>query len=300
MPPEPRTRSKHFEAKFYNLRATLDCGQAFRWLEHNDTWTGVIHGQWIQISNRQSGILVETTASSPKWDLIAGYFRFTEDIESITKAFPDDEHMTRAVSAYRGLRLLRQDPWECLASFILSSTKQIRHIRQIISKIAKHHGEEIPSLPGHDPAFTFPGPETLAQLSENALRELGMGYRAPYLRQTAQTIAAGKISLSEIGKLPYPKAKALLQQFAGVGPKIADCVLLFAYGKQQAFPIDVWVKRAINELYFAGQKPNKGTLENFAQTYFQPNSGYAQQYLFHYIRMMHTKGPQSNSPSSNL
>ena len=298
MPTELRIRSKHFRAETYNLSTTLDCGQAFRWLEQDGSWAGVIHGQWLLATDEGDRIRIDTTDQSSNWDQVANYFRFEENIDAITTHFPNDEHMLKAVTAYRGLRLLRQDPWECLASFILSSTKQIRHIRQIISNIARTYGEELPTPSGHDTAFTFPSPTTVARLSETDLRKLGMGYRAPFLRQAAQAISNGAFSLLDIDLAPYGEAKATLQQLAGVGPKIADCVLLFAYGKQQAFPIDVWVKRALNELYFSEQTPSPRTVESFAQTYFKPNPGYAQQYLFHYMRMMHASTTQTKTRSS--
>lgn len=277
-------QSKTFEVKEYNLPLTLDCGQAFRWQPFEEHWIGVIGNHWIQATSSPEQLTIRTTHQSPDWKLISDYFQVTQDISEITDHFPGDPHLNRAVEAFKGLRLLRQMPWECLASFILSSTKQIPHIRKITEAIATHYGTPLSVPKGYPPAASFPSPKKLSQVPESELRKLGMGYRAPYLRSSAGLIASGKLSLSEIDRLSYTDAKNSLRQLPGVGPKIADCVLLFAYGKQEAFPIDVWVRRALTELYFPNQKMSQAELETFANQYFQPNPGYAQQYLFHYMR----------------
>src|SRR5262249_33980345 len=149
--------------------------------------------------------------------------------------------MRAAVVACRGLRLLRQEPWECLASFILSSTKQIVQIRQIVSLLCERYGEPIPAAPEYAPAFAFPSPARLACATEPELRACKMGFRAPYLLKTARLVAEGKIDLERLRQLPAETARDELMGLPGVGRKIADCVLLFAYGFQSAFPVDVWV-----------------------------------------------------------
>jgi N-glycosylase/DNA lyase len=276
--------SKTFSVSDYNLSLTLSCGQAFRWHPFEQHWFGVVEDHWIRAEASTSKLTIRTTHSSPDWDLISDYFQTTQEIAEITDRFPNDPHLNQAVKSFKGMRLLRQHPWECLASFILSSTKQIPHIQKITESIATHYGKPLAVPKDHPPVSTFPSPEVLSQVSESDLRKLGMGYRAPYLKMSAQMIASGDLSLSEIVKQPYEEAKTSLQRLHGVGPKIADCVLLFAFGKQDAFPIDVWVRRALKELYFPGKKISQSKLETFAKTYFQPYPGYAQQYLFHYMR----------------
>jgi N-glycosylase/DNA lyase len=192
--------------------------------------------------------------------------------------------MQAAVTACRGLRLLRQDPWECLASFILSSTKQIVQIRQIIRALCDCYGESVAVPPGYPPARAFPSPALLAATTEAELRACKMGFRAPYLLAAARRIAAGELDLSRIRHLPVETARAELMELPGVGRKIADCVLLFAYGFQSAFPVDVWVMKALRQLYFSRRRANLQRLHRFAATHFGPNAGYAQQYLFHYMR----------------
>jgi N-glycosylase/DNA lyase len=279
--------SKTFSVSDYNLPSTLSCGQAFRWHSFKSHWFGVIEDHWIRAEASTCDLTISSTHSSPNWELISEYFQITQEIASITSRFPDDPHLNQAVKSFKGMRLLRQQPWECLASFILSSAKQIPHIQKITESIASHYGEPLSVSKGHPAVSSFPSPEVLSQVSEPDLRKLGMGYRAPYLKLSAQMIASGDLSLRDIAKQPYEEAKKSLQRLHGVGPKIADCVLLFAYGKQEAFPIDVWVRRALKELYFPGKKTTKATLETFAKTYFQPYSGYAQQYLFHYMRTVY-------------
>jgi N-glycosylase/DNA lyase len=182
------------------------------------------------------------------------------------------------------MRLLRQDPWECLASFILSSTKQIVQIRQIVALLCERYGEPLAVAPACPPAFAFPCPARLARATEAELRACKMGFRAPYLLATARLIASGQYDLARLHALPIETARAELMQLPGVGRKIADCVLLFGYGFQSAFPVDVWVMKALRQLYFPRRGVSRQRLHRFAETHFGPRAGYAQQYLFHYMR----------------
>jgi N-glycosylase/DNA lyase len=202
----------------------------------------------------------------------------------VLATFPDDEPMRAAVNACRGLRLLRQDSWECLASFILSSTKQIVQIRQIIALLCERFGEPVPAAPGHPPVHAFPSPARLAGATEAELRACKMGFRAPYLLATARRVAAGELDLDRLRRLSPEMARAELLHLPGVGRKIADCVLLFAYGFPAAFPVDVWVMKALRRLYFPKRRPAAKRLRHFSETHFGVNAGYAQQYLFHYMR----------------
>jgi N-glycosylase/DNA lyase len=192
--------------------------------------------------------------------------------------------MRAAVAACHGLRLLRQDPWECLASFILSSTKQILQIRQIIARLCECFGEPLAVPAGEPPAWSFPTPARLADTTEAQLRACKMGFRAPYLLQAARRVAGGQLDLARLHGLPVAEARAELIQLHGVGRKIADCVLLFAYGFQSAFPVDVWVLRALRQLYFPKRRVAPKKLRQFADEHFGVYAGYAQQYLFHYVR----------------
>jgi N-glycosylase/DNA lyase len=268
----------------YDLAGTLTSGQAFRWRRHDQSWVSVIGNRWVRLASGESAILAETAEPIPDWDWLEHYLQTQPDLNQVLGTFPDDEPMRAAAAACRGLRLLRQDPWECLASFILSSTKQIVQIRQIISMLCERFGVPVPAGQGHAPAHTFPSPARLAGVTEGELRACKMGFRAPYLLATAQAIASGQFELERLRKLPVESARDELVTLPGVGRKIADCVLLFAYGFQAAFPVDVWVMRALQQLYFPRRRVSLSRLHRFAATHFGPNAGYAQQYLFHYMR----------------
>jgi N-glycosylase/DNA lyase len=268
----------------YALDETLSSGQAFRWREVDRAWEGVICKHWVLLKRQQDGIEAQTVGSNVNWDWLKQYLQTETDLSAVISTFPRDEHMNKAVAECSGLRLLKQEPWECLASFILSSTKQIVQIQQIIGLLCERFGEPLPVPARHPPAYSFPTPETLASISENDLRCCKMGFRAPHLRATAQLVARGEIDLMILGKLPVSHARAELMRLPGVGRKIADCVLLFAYHFQEAFPLDVWILKALRQLYFARKRPSPKRLLEFTQTYFGRNAGYAQQYLFHYMR----------------
>jgi len=268
----------------YDLEATLSSGQAFRWEHHEGTWDGVVDRRWVRLRSTSGQILAQTSAPVEDWFWLTDYLRTEENLEPVLASFPDDVPLRAAVNACRGLRLLRQDPWECLASFILSSTKQIVQIRQIVALLCRRFGEPVTVTGETSEIFSFPMPERIARCSEAELRECKMGFRAPYLRATAQKIAGCELDLNCLGTMPVDAARAELMRLPGVGRKIADCVLLFAYGFQEAFPVDVWVMKALRQLYFPRRRVSRKRLDKFTATYFGPNAGYAQQYLFHYMR----------------
>jgi N-glycosylase/DNA lyase len=288
----------------YDLAATLDSGQVFRWQMENDSWNGVIGKNWVRLTQTRDGIFAETAAPQKNWNWLRGYLQTEIELGKILKTFPDDEPMRAAVASCRGLRLLRQDPWECLASFILSSTKQIVQIRQIIALLCERYGEPVAEInaeaqrPQRNAEFenslrgsassaslrSFPPAARIAGLNETDLRNCKMGFRAPNLLAAARQIAAGTFDLKKIRELDYPDARAELMKLRGVGGKIADCVLLFAYGFDSAFPVDVWIERALQRLYFPRRRVGEKRLRRFAATHFGPHAGHAQQYLFHYMR----------------
>jgi N-glycosylase/DNA lyase len=287
----PQMRSVRLPVRAYDLAATLSCGQAFRWRPEADgkAWIGVISGRWVRLRQSSDGIEALTTDLETSAQWLIDYLQTSVDLGRILSTFPDDEPMRRAIVACRGLRLLRQDPWECLASFILSSTKQIVQIQQIIGLICTRFGEEIATPQGCERAFSFPRPERLAELDEGELRACKMGFRAPYLLAAARQVAEGSLDLERLRILPVEAARIALMELPGVGRKIADCVLLFAYGFQSAFPIDVWVTNALQTLYFPRRRATAKRLRHFSETHFGPNAGYAQQYLFHYMRTVFSR-----------
>ena len=275
-----------FPVRHYDLAATLSSGQAFRWRQEGRQWLGVVAAHWVRLTSDDSSITAETAEPASSWDWLIDYLQLDLDLHKVLVTFPDDEPMRAAVAACEGLRLLRQDLWECLASFILSSTKQIIQIRQIVALLCDRFGESVSVPTGSQPMRAFPSAARLANATESELRACKMGFRAPYLLATARAIDGGGFDLERVGRLPTDAARAELMQLPGVGRKIADCVLLFGCGCQSAFPLDVWVLRALRQLYFAKRRVAVSRLHCFAATHFGPYAGYAQQYLFHYVRMM--------------
>jgi N-glycosylase/DNA lyase len=277
-------------AKNYDLAATLDSGQVFRWREQEGSWLGIVGRNQVRLRQEANGLSAQANAPVADWQWLREFLQSEVDLENILAAFPNDEPMNNAVSACRGLRVLRQEPWECLASFILSATKQIVQIRQIVAQLCECFGDRLApgpamgqDVPG-DLHYAFPSPEKIAGLTEKELRGCKMGFRAPNLLGAATQIAEGKLDLEKLRHLPYAEAQTELMKLRGVGKKIADCVLLFAYGYDSAFPVDVWVERALQTLYFPKRRVTEKKLLHFAAKHFGPHAGYAQQYLFHYMR----------------
>ena len=230
-------------------------------------------------------ISAEAGAAQEDWGWLEHYLALDEDLDAIVRTFPADAPLGAALKAHPGLRLLRQEPWECLASFICSSTKQIVQIQEIIRLLSARYGERVPSAHAGCPAFSFPKPEAIAAAEEKGLRECKLGFRAPYLWKTAQMVVSGELDLARLHRASTPQAREALITAPGVGRKIADCVLLFSYGRQDAFPVDVWVRKVLHQLYFPKRrKVSAKTMETFPLRYFGANAGYAQQYLFHYAR----------------
>jgi len=273
-----------FPVRDYDLAATLTSGQAFRWKRCGNAWEGVIAGRWIELRQEANAIVARTAEAQSDWDWLRHYLQIDVDLGKVIATFPNDDAMRASVTACGGLRLLRQDPWECLASFILSSTKQIVQIQQIVHALCECFGSRVAVPAGHEAMYAFPRAEQVASAAERDLRACKMGFRAPNLLATAKMVAAGEIDLRRLADQDCETARTALVQLPGVGEKIANCVLLFAYGFQDAFPVDVWVRKALLQLYFPRRRPSARRLERFIRTYFAPNSGYAQQYLFHYMR----------------
>ncbi len=277
----------------YDLAATLDSGQAFRWRPGADgAWRGVVCGRWVRLG-ADKVLEAETALPQSDWRWLEDYLQVHVNLDVVLGTFPPDAPLRAAVRACRGLRLLRQPPWECLATFILSSTKRIEHIRQIVERLCERFGEPVAVPAGEPPAFAFPTAERLARAGGSALRACGMGFRAPYLLEAARRVAEGRLELEAIGHLELDEARARLCELPGVGPKIADCVLLFGLGFERAFPLDVWAQRALRRWYFNGRRVRLAQLRAFAGTHFGPHAGYAQQYLFHFIRMRQRRGAGS-------
>ena len=281
----------------FDLVASLESGQAHRWAypkAGDDGWyTGVIRGDLVRI--RQTNEVVEfQCAPSPAADMatrLASYFRLDDDIEAIYADINRDPRVAEMVERYPGLRVLRTEPWECLVAFICSANNNIQRIHHMMETISEAFGSPV-SLNGCT-RYTFPQPADLVEAGEMELRRLGLGFRAPYVHLASVAVSEGRLDLDALIEMPYLEAKAVLMERRGIGSKIADCIAVFSLEKLEAFPIDVWVRRALAEWYFPGQKapPDRVMLE-WALEHFGQYGGYAQQYLFHGRRLEKKGGMQ--------
>ncbi|MCS7064003.1 MAG: hypothetical protein NZM04_08200 [Methylacidiphilales bacterium] len=294
MSPQPLSLTLKFAHKAkVDLTTTFTCGQSFVWTPQNDgSWKGYIDAFPTQIRQLNHNTFIIRT-SAPR-EVVEDYFQAHQDWDKMVATFPSDDRVLKAALDYAGgMILLRQPLWETIASFILSSQKQIPHISTLVSRLRQHLGQ--PISPKH---FSFPTPETLAQTSESELRALGLGFRAKSLRIAAQQIASGELDLRSLALLPYNQAHQRLQLLRGVGPKIADCICLFALGHYVAFPLDTWILRLVRKIYLPRkQKLSPEAIQKFAASHFGPYAGYAQQILFHWIRH-HWRNTHLKSPSN--
>lgn len=275
-----------------NLDFTLCCGQAFRWNKQDEWWYGVVEGRPCklrQVENTLEFVNVES-------GFIKEYLGLDDDLPEIFAQISKDENMGLAIKAFSGLRILHQEPWECLISYICATYKNIAAIKRMLHELSKKFGEKTVFEERH--FFTFPKAEKLANASISDLAKCGLGYRAKYVSETAKMIHRTDFDLGCLKRLPYDEAKRELLHFHGVGPKVADCVLLFSLGKTEAFPVDVWIKRVIMRCYaeyfpkLAERISDKKSLTDreyaklsrFGRDYFGKYAGYAQEYLYHYER----------------
>ena len=265
----------------FSLHATLASGQTFRWRQREEWSYGFIGRNVVKIRQEGDRLLCHSSDSTLTPDRLRHYFALDLDMKEILSSINVDMQIHHAITRHRGLRVLRQEGWETLASFICASFNNIKRIEGMIERLCQAFGEPV-SMNGFR-SFGFPRPEALAQTSERRLRSLGLGYRAPYLRNTARLVADGRVSMTHLQQVDYDTAKAALMGCDGVGDKVADCVALFGCQKYEAFPIDVWMERAMR-YYFRHRRATRKLLHDYARRHFGPYAGYAQQYLYHYVR----------------
>jgi N-glycosylase/DNA lyase len=275
----------------FDLKKTLNSGQVFHWQKAGDGFVGTIGDRAVFVEEAKDVLKVRfggtpkparETRALPR--IVARYFALDHPLGTICDSFPKDPVMNAARDFCRGLRIIRQPKWECLATFICSSMKQVAHIRQIVLALRKRFGQQ--RRPGNQLVYTFASPRRLAQASEKELRDCKLGYRAKNLRATARLVSSGRADLEAWSALSDAELRKQLCTLPGVGPKIANCVMLFAYERLRAFPIDVWIERVLRQHYFSRRKKMTAQrLRQFSETYFGEHGGYAQQYLFHHARM---------------
>ena len=272
-------KTARIDAPDFDLGVTLDSGQVFHWAAEGSGYVGLIGERAVYAEQRGEQLFI-TGATAQE---AAHYFALDHSLGEICSAFPDDPAMCAARDYCRGLRIIRQPLWECLASFITSSMKQVAHIRQMSRALRRRFGERHVVLAFE--LYSFPSAARVSEVAENELRECALGYRAKNLLATARLVATGEADLEAWRGLSDDELRARLCSLPGVGVKVANCVMLFAYERLRAFPIDVWIERVLKERYFARKrKVTAQQLREFCNTYFGEHGGYAQQYLFHHAR----------------
>lgn len=254
--------------KCLSLDLTLDCGQAFRWEKQEDgSWSGCVRGVFLNIKKDGDDLIFNDTHRDDFENIWRDYFALDEDYVKICDALRGDSLLADTVDGYYGIRVLHQDSWEALCSFVISQQNNIKRIKKIIAALCREYGDDV----GHG-FFSFPSAERLSVLGEADFERLGTGYRAKYLERLSKQVASGEIELDKIKTLSLDGARAELMKIYGVGKKVADCALLFGFGFYDAFPVDVWMKRVME--YYPDGLPEC----------FDGIRGIAQQYLFHWAR----------------
>lgn len=273
----------------FNITQILESGQVFRFDKiSNHSYILNAKQTLIKITqqHQDSNIMFYNANASELDEIWVPYFDLDTNYKEITSILKNkDKHMKAAVEFGEGIRILKQDPWEMLISFIISQNKAIPHIKQCIRNICEKFGTPLEPISGSDRHYyTFPTPKELSRATEQELRDCKVGFRAAYIMDACHKVMNGDIILNDLFIMETDKARDILMTIKGVGPKVADCILLFAYGKTEVFPTDVWIKRIIEGLYFDGRDVPMKEIQQFAKDYFGDLAGYAQQYLFYYAR----------------
>lgn len=275
--------------KSFELKDIFDCGQCFRWnIEEDGSYTGVFGKNILNVKRDGKNINFKGICDGNIEDIIYDYFDLNRDYERIKETLSEiDENMKKSVLYGKGIRILNQDLWETIISFIISANNNIPRIKGIIERLSKKYGSEI-SFNGKE-YYTFPTPEQLKDVTVEDYRKLGLGFRDIRLYETTQMILNKDIDLEKLKNNPNTiEVREELLKLSGVGPKVADCILLFSTLKRfEVFPIDVWVRRVMNDLYIKQEdetKVSKKQIEKIAEEKFGNLAGLAQQYLFYWRR----------------
>ncbi|MBO7376286.1 MAG: DNA-3-methyladenine glycosylase 2 family protein [Clostridia bacterium] len=273
--------------RFFDADKIFDCGQAFRFspvdgTRHEKEWSGVARGIFVSVGQDGCRVVIYNSDERDFREIWEKYFSLDLDYGEIEKDILSrhpSERLREAALAGRGIRILRQDPWEALCSFIISQNNNIPRIRSLVSALSRAAGERVDTrgMEDHGAAeeeYAFPSAGAVASLGEDALKEMRMGFRAGYIDAASKSVAGGSLRFGDVEKLPTADASRLLQTLRGVGPKVAACVLLFGFFRTDAFPVDVWIRRVLEKYFPEGLDPSE--LGQYA--------GIAQQFLFRYER----------------
>ena len=262
-----------------DIERSCACGQSFRWKKDGDGFVAPALGRVVRVCQNDCDISIYPCKKGEEKDWLA-YFDLDRDYAAIEKRLSVDEQLSMCIGSASGIRVFAQEPFETLITFIISANNNIGRIAGIVERLCALCGEKA-EFDGKE-YYLFPKPESIAALEESDLVRIGSGYRAPYIKKSAAIIAGG-YQLEKLRDMPLDIARKELLKFPGVGPKVADCVLLFGLGHTDAFPVDVWIGRAMSEIYFDGESPKKKQLEAAIRA-LGSESGIVQQYIFHYAR----------------
>ncbi len=266
----------------FELVHIFECGQCFRWQKENDgSYTGVIKYGVVNIKKDDDKVVISGSFDANDKEKICDYFDLNSDYASIKRKLElNDENMKKAIEYGYGIRILNQDSWEMLISFIISAANNIPRISKTIENISRAYGQKITW--NEKDYYKFPTPKELSKATVEELRALNLGFRDKYVYNATKMVCAGEVNLEEIEKMNYKDAKKELMKIQGVGEKVADCILLFSMRKREAFPVDTWIKKVMSQLYNESKDIKK--ISAFAESKFGEYGGIAQQYLFYYMR----------------
>ncbi|WP_352419340.1 DNA-3-methyladenine glycosylase [Proteiniborus sp.] len=271
------------DLKDFEPKHIFECGQCFRWDEEADgSYTGVAYGRILNVRRDGEDIVLSNTNLDDFNNIWADYFDLKKDYTEIKNKLSSDSILKEAIEFGHGIRILNQDVWEILISFILSARNSIPMIKRSINMLSERYGEYIGEYNGRK-HFSFPEANVLDKLSLEELKDCKTSFRAKYIINAATIVSSKQIDIYRIKNLSTEDARKELIRFTGVGPKVSDCIMLFSMNKPDAFPIDVWVKRVMEHFYLK-KDTNLKEIQEYAQGKFGEYAGYAQQYLFYYAR----------------
>ncbi len=267
----------------FNLKYTLECGQCFRWKNIDNYYVGVIKDRVIKIRQDGDYLYVKSNNMDNLEKVVKDYFELDKDYESVEKRIVKvDDYVKEAIKNTSGLRHLNQDFFETIISYIISANNNIPRISKSVNEISKRYGDKI-EFEGEE-YYLFPTPKQLENVSVEDYRSCGVGFRDKYIYDTVKRINSKQIDLEKMQQMDTVSLRKELLDLMGVGPKVADCILLFSCNREEVFPIDVWVERVMEKLYFNDQVTAKKKILEYANSHFGEDAGIIQQHLFYNIR----------------
>jgi len=260
---------------YLNIPASVECGQIFRWIKENNTYFLVAKDNVFELKQESDGYaFIETSQGLSDFEIF-DFLGTNHNLEKIYKTINKDEYIKEAIKKYKGMRIFKQDPWECLMTYICSSNSSIPNIEMMANNLSKKFGEKI-TYKGRT-FYTYPKVKEVAGAKLEEIKKCKLGFRSKYLLETSKKIDSGEFDLEPLKKMSHQNVREELIKLPGIGYKIADCISLFGFQNFESFPVDVWTARFMKEYYGAEKKD----IQEFVKKYFGEYAGYAQEYLFY-------------------